>query len=215
MKQARLRVLADALAYVVSPLALPIVALSVGAVALGAPPGEAWAVALGALVAHGLLPLAFLVVYVRRGEAATIEVRARAKRTAPYLFGLGCVVGFALVLAVGLPEERRALAWIEGAQALNTALLMAINLRWKISLHLTTLAVTLSTLAAMAWLLPLARPDVMAPLLFAGLALLLPVLAWARVYAGAHTWAQTFGGTLFGLALPPVQIALLHGLGAF
>lgn len=215
MGRRTLRLLADLLAYVVSPLALPVVALTVGAVALGAGAREAWLIAAGSLLAHGIVPLVFLVWLVGRGEARSIEVRDRERRTAPYLFGAACVTLFALVLAVWLPPQRQALAWIECAQAVNTLVLMAINLRWKISLHLTTLAVTISTLATMALALDLPRPDVLPPGLFAFLALLVPALAWARVYAGAHTVAQTVGGTLFGLVVPALEIVLLHRWGAF
>ncbi len=188
-------------------------ALGLGAAALGAGRAETWNVAGGALVAHGLLPLLFLLWMLRRGEVATIEVRQRARRTVPYLFGIACVALFALALAIWLPPPRRALALIEGAQAFNTLVLMLINFRWKISLHLTALAATLSILAAMAWLLPLPRPDVLPPVLLMCLMLLLPLLAWARVYAGAHTWAQTAGGTLFGLLAPAAEIALMQVAG--
>ena len=80
------------------------------------------------LLAHGIVPLVFLVWLVGRGEARSIEVRDRERRTAPYLFGAACVTLFALVLAVWLPPQRQALAWIECAQAVNTLVLMGFFL---------------------------------------------------------------------------------------
>ncbi len=208
-----LRLLADTLAYSVSPLALPVFGYALGAVALGAAEAEAWAVAGAALLGHGLVPLAFLVWYVQRGEAQTIEVRERRKRTTPFLFGAGCVAALALAFLAFLPPARRPLAWIEVFQAANTLLLLAINTRWKISVHLSALAGTLGILFGLARWGSLARPDVLPPALFVTMALLLPLLAWARVYAGAHTWAQTLGGTLFGLTVVPAQLWALHALG--
>ena len=102
-----LRWLADGLAYTVSPLALPVFGYTLGAVALGAGRGEAWAVALASLAGHGLLPLAFLIGYVRRGEARTIEVRRREQRTVPYLFGVACVAALAVAFFAWLPPGRR------------------------------------------------------------------------------------------------------------
>lgn len=213
MQPRPLRPLADALAYTVSPLALPVFGFTLGGVALGAGRGEAWLIGAVALLGHGLVPLAFLVAYVRRGAARTIEVRQRRQRTLPYLFGAGCVAATAIAFFVLLPPARRPLAWIEGVQALNTLGLLLINLRWKISLHLTALAATMGILGGLAWGAPLARPGVLPPAIFAVLALLVPALAWARVYAGAHTAAQTLGGTLFGLGLVPLEMLLLRALG--
>lgn len=201
--------LALAVTYVVSPLALPLVALVATARALGADGWETALVGALALVFTGLLPLALLASMVRRGEARTLEVRERARRTKPYLLGaLGNALLGAALLAL-LPAARHTVGALALWQSATVLLLLAVNARWKISAHLVAVA---GAFAALAWLR--AAMDVPVPSgLVAGLALAVPLVAWARLRLGAHTRAQVLAGTLVGLALPPLQLLVWPGLG--
>ena len=201
------RALALALTYTVSPLALPAVTLGAGAHALGAGPGEVATVIALALALGGLLPLVVLVAMVRRGEARTLEVRERTRRTRPYLFGAVSTGLLALALALALPPPRAVLAWATALQAANALVLLVLNQRTKISVHLTALA---GGWAFLVWLrLALGAP--VPPAGFVALAGLVPALAWARVRLGAHTAGEVAAGTAFGLAVVPLELWLTVG----
>lgn len=198
------RALALALTYVVSPLALPAVTLGVGARALGAGTGEVATVVALAVALGGGVPLAGLVGMVRRGEARTLEVRERTRRTRPYLLGALATGALALALAVVLPPPRAVLAWATALQAANALVLLGFNQRSKISVHLTALA---GGWGVLVWLRLGAGAAVPVPVLVA-LAALVPALAWARVHLGAHTPGQVAAGTAFGLVVVPLELLL-------
>lgn len=201
--------LALAVTYVVSPLALPLVALVAAARALGADGRETALVGALALVLTGLLPLALLVAMVRRGEARTLEVRERTRRTKPYLLGaLGNALLGAALLTL-LPAARHTLGALALWQSATVLLMLAVNSRWKISAHLVAVA---GAFAALAWLRAVGGVPIPTALV-AGLGLAVPVVAWARLRLGAHTRGQVLAGTLMGLALPPLQLLLWPGLG--
>jgi membrane-associated phospholipid phosphatase len=172
----------------------------------------AWGVGVG-VVFFALVPLGLLVWMVRRGQVRSIEVRERTRRWRPFLAGLGTTAA-AFVLALSVAHAGRALlAALIGCQLVNTAVLLGITLRWKISIHAVSIA---GFVAALAFIAGAPWPEV-AGLLDPGwlltLAPLIPLVGWARVRLQAHTWAQVLGGTFFGLVIPYAELALLWHLG--
>ena len=191
--------------YLLSPLTLPPVVTAAAAQALGAGPGEVLASAAVALVANGLVPLAVLVAMVRRGAARTLEVRERSKRALPFAVGVAgsllAAWGFALVA----DGPRGVLVPLALWQALNVALLWAITAgATKVSVHLYAVA---SSAAIAAWLaatgVPALRPWAV------GLALLVPLVAWARLRLGAHTRGQVALGAALGAVLVPLELWMI------
>jgi membrane-associated phospholipid phosphatase len=82
------------------------------------------------------------------------------------------------------------------AFVLQAALFLLITLRWKISLH----SAAASNLAVIGWLT--------VGLNGLALALIIPVVAWARVHLRRHTLAQTVGGALLGVVVVMTAIWL-------
>lgn len=199
--------LALAVTYIVSPLSLPPVVVAVAAHALGAGGREVATAAALALVFAGLLPLSLLAAMVRRGEAQTLEVRERVRRTKPYLAGaLGNALLGASLLAV-LPPARQIVGALALWQAATVLALLAVNRSWKISAHAVATAGAFSSLLALRLIFGV--PVGAAAL--AALAFAVPLVAWARLRLTAHTPAQVLAGALVGLVLPPVQLLLWPG----
>ena len=205
--------LARGVSYVISPLVLPPVLFGLALAHVGAGWGAvAWGVGVG-VVFFALVPLGLLAWMVRSGQVQSIEVRVRARRWRPFLASLG-TTAVAFVLALSVAHAGRALlAALVGCQLINTAVLLGITLRWKISIHAVSIA---GFVAALAFIAGTPWPEATGLLDFGWvlvLAPLIPLVAWARVRLQAHTWAQVVGGTLFGLVVPYAELALLWHFG--
>lgn len=192
--------------YVVSPLILPPLLFGFVLHHAGASAAETVGMALLAFVMLGGVPLAYLVWLLRRGAVGSIELYDRKARTRPFL----CVIGSAAAAmpAIGYWGETAValLVALLGCSILNLALVLLINLRWKISVHTASLAGFASILLVVGAGLP-GKPAALYGAALVAAGLLVPLVAWARVRIGAHTPAQVLGGIAFGLALPMVELA--------
>lgn len=144
----------------------------------------AWAWSLADIALAVALPLLFVVWLAQTGRVSGIELQHRHERARPY-----CIALLGATLAAGASfvfDAPRALTVLLCALAVQTLILSAVTVWWKISLH--TAAITGA--AVVAW-------HVAGP---AGLAIaaLVPLVAWARVALGRHTPGQTVAGALVG-----------------
>ena len=200
----------------ISPLMLPMVLVGFVLVHFGAAPGEIAAQVALAFVFFGLVPLLYLVWLVHRARVQSLEVRDRARRTRPFLVGTASsAVGAALAAGVGTTAVPLVGALL-GCIAVNAAVLMLVTRQWKISIHAAAIAGFASMLLFVAfapW--PHAVPPLFRPAEMAGVLLLIPLVMWARVRTGAHTAAQVWGGALFGLFTPFLELTLLWQIGIF
>ena len=206
------------LAYVLNPLVLPPVLLALVLVHFGARPAElAWVTGV-ALVFFVAVPLGYVAWLLRRGYIASLMIRDRSRRLRPLLVGIGsCLVGMVVLYATGQTASALVAALLLG-HALNTGLILLVTLRWKVSIHLSALAGFFSALLFVlhtAWpgLVGASSPLHAGP--FYALMALIPLLMWARVRVGAHTWAQVAVGALLGLLIPYAELYALLRLGLF
>ncbi len=202
---------ANAVSYVLNPLVLPPVAFALLDAHFGAR-GLAILLTVSVSVAFFcLVPLVYILGLVRRGRAASLEVRNRATRLGPFLVALGSYAIGAVLLALTVDGPARPLILaFASIFPINTVALLLINTRWKISLHMSGLAafVTVLLFAALTtWQdLPEGIEGALTVATVAPMVLLLPLLMWARVRVGAHTWGQVVAGTAFGLVVPLVEL---------
>ncbi|MEM1041660.1 MAG: hypothetical protein AAGI91_03435 [Bacteroidota bacterium] len=204
---------ANLLSYVLNPLVLPPVGFGLILWHFGAAGGEIALIVAVALVFFSAVPLAYVITLVRRGEATSLEVRERSGRLKPFLVGIASyAVGIAVMALVGTTAVPFLVA-LALIYPLNTAVLLLVNLRWKISVHMTSLAGFVSILLFVSltvWRdLPPGTEAVLTVLTVAPLLLLLPVLMWARVRVGAHSPGQVLAGTLYGLVMPAVELLVI------
>lgn len=161
-----------------------------------------------------LIPLAYVAVMVRRGKAATLEIRRQSARTRPFLFGIASYAAGVLFLWMTLQTARPLMLAIAAIYPINTALVALINLRWKISVHVASIAGFLAGLifvARMPWDVP--TLGVLTMTSVAPSLLLIPLLMWARVRSGAHTPGEVAAGSVFGFCMTLAQ--LIVAVGAF
>ncbi len=209
--------LASAVSYTLNPLVFPPVAFTLIDAHFGAGPVQlVWTFGVSA-VFFCLVPLLYMLGMIRAGRVESIEVRDQHSRLGPFLVGIASYAVGALLL--WRTVEGPALPLIVAFAALfplNTAAILLINLRWKISVHMTSLAGFVSVLlftALTVWRDLPAVPEALLTLATVGpLLVLVPVLMWARVRVGAHTPGQVAAGAAFGLFVPLVELwAVVYG----
>ncbi len=145
-----------------------------------------------------LVPLAYIVYLLRRGEVTDLHLNRREQRPRIILVSL---VSWAVALAVliGFRAPWQLVAFL-AAGLLAFVVSGAITLRWKISFH-TGVA---SGVVAVLTLIFGVGTLVTLPLL--------AVLAWARVELRDHTAAQVIAGVLVGGGVSGGAYSLLTGL---
>jgi len=175
-----------------SPPVLAVPGLLLGA-QFSAVPGV-YSYALAYFLVGVLAPVMYVVWLMRIGAITDFHIPDRRDRRGPFLASLGCGV-----LAVGLLGYLGAPAtFIAPVVALlaETLVLFLITLFWQVSIHTATTAglVTFAIYVIGGEAIPLA--------------LLVPIVAWARVYLERHTITQTIWGTLIGCGCFLLLIAL-------
>ena len=161
-----------------------------------APPGAnalAW-VLVGALCAVAL-PTLYLVRQMRRGRVSDHHVRVRHQRP-PIIVGFlaGGMLALALLARLGAPREVIALI---GSGVVSATVALLITLRWKISVHVGTVAGVITVLVQ------LFGPTMLL------LAPLVALVAWARVRVSDHTVEQVIGGAIVGAVSSGLSFALI------
>ncbi|MEO0559257.1 MAG: hypothetical protein AAF170_13855 [Bacteroidota bacterium] len=202
---------ANAVSYILNPLVLPPVAFALLDAHFGAPGlGVLWTFTVSA-VFFCFVPLFYILGLVRRGRAESLEVRRRERRVGPFLVSLGSYAIGAILLGLTIDGPARPLILaFASIYPINTVVLMLINTRWKISLHMSGLAAFVGVLlfaALTVWRdLPNGVEGALTLATVGPLVLLLPLLMWARVRVGAHTIGQVIAGTAFGLVVPLMEL---------
>jgi membrane-associated phospholipid phosphatase len=132
------------------------------------------------------LPVAYVVWLVQSGRVTDFHLPDRRDRKVPFALTMICALG-ALGVLVFLQAPSTIVAPIIAALS-QTALLFLITLVWQISIHAST-TTALVTFAVLA----LGGEATI-------LAVLIPVVGWARIHLGRHNMTQIVAGALVGLA---------------
>lgn len=212
------RRLATAVAYFISPPVLAPLLFGLVLSWSGTAPGTVGATMAVALVFFGLIPLGYVGWLLWRGHVASLEVRDGQKRGKAFVVGtLSSLIGVFVVMATAAGPARGVAGALAACIALNSLLLALATRRGKISIHAATVAGFVSMLGVVAWLgwpgLPSGGAWLRA---VAGAALLLvPLVMWARVRAGAHTPAEVIAGALFGLISPAIELMIFRHFDVF
>jgi hypothetical protein len=153
--------------------------------------GAGWGL-LAALFA-AVLPTVFISYGMRRGLWDDRNVGARRPRLVVLAFITASVAtGLVLLVVLGAPVL---LTGYLAFMLVSVAVLAAITLVWKISIHCAVASGSV-TILALAY-----GPFVLCAYALVGL------LAWSRVAVRDHTWLQAVGGTMLGAAAAALAYA--------
>lgn len=205
--------LANFLSYFLNPLVLPPIGFGLVQWHFGAGlPEIAWTVGVS-LVFFCLIPLFYVIGMIRRGETESLEVRERTRRLKPFLVGMGSYLIGMIALGLTLETAATLIVVLAALYPVNTGIILLINTRWKISVHMASLAGFIAALlfvAVTVWqALPPDAEAALTLLTTAPLLLLVPLLMWARVRVGAHTPGQVLAGAAFGLLMPLAELYVI------
>ncbi len=150
------------------------------------------------LTAVGILPVLLVIIYlVQTGGLDSIFTNAREERTKLYLLtGVCVIVSGIILLHFGAPLMLVA-TFI--AALIEILVFISINLWWKISVHTAFIAALVTILVILYG--PIAAVS----------AVLLPLIAWARIKLRHHSLAQVTTGALLA-SLIVVMVFYFFGL---
>ena len=158
--------------------------------------GGSLGIALVAGILFGsVLPAIYVMRLRQRGEINEWDVQQMDLRLKPLAWGVASyLAGFIALALLGVRGIPLGLMF---CYATNTAAVLLITRRWKISIH--AIGISGPLVALQMALGPAVYP-------WWGLA---PLVAASRVYLGRHTPAQVVAGVLLGIVMTVVQINLL------
>ncbi len=150
------------------------------------------------LIVVTILPVFLVATYLVRNKGlGSLFIDIRKQRTKIYLLASVCaVVGNVILIYFGAPLILVA-TFVAGLSAI--VIFMGVNLWWKISLHTALVAASVTLLVILYGSIAVVT------------AVLLPLIAWARLKLGYHSLAQVATGALLS-ALIVVIVFYLFGL---
>ncbi len=154
-----------------------------------------WLVVVSVFVT--VLPIFVIILLYRFSKVSNIHLHAKEERLIPLCFTMvSMIVGTYVLYKIG---ANNSIIWVCQAFIVNSVVFSIITPLWKISFHTSVatgciMVLTLLVNLNLVWLF-----------------LLMPLIAWARVYRERHTPLQTVAGTLlaivntilFFIVLPP------------
>lgn len=193
-----MKVLAQTLSVLLYPMFIPAYAMGLLCFAINRqaailPSAYIWLVIIGTLVFTCIIPLTTTLLLVRKDRLTDLYITNREERSIPYLYSICSMIiwWFFLYHIVKMPTIVLVLA---GGGIATLAAVTLINLRWKISVHLSSFGSLIGAVSGYCLhvgLMPIA--------LLSSLLLVALVLIYARLYLDAHTPLQTVVGLLLGL----------------
>ena len=143
-----------------------------------------------------ILPGCTMLVLLRWRYIHQLYPHDRNERSILLLLG-GFYYLIGWIVLYGLDAERLVLA-TAGIFVVSTLLVWLVNRHWKISIHAAGVGGT-------ACILLISIGEQVAPFF-----VVLPIIAWARLYLRAHTPAQVVAGAVLGVG---VSLALFYAFG--
>ena len=177
-----------------SPFLLPIasILLIVRSSVVTMQQGLLWMVIV--ILFASVLPMLYIFILFRLGRLSDVRLTVREQRAKPLIFSLvSSLVGIGILHLLNVPQE---IVWLCIACVINGLVLTLITQVWKISFHSGVAAGCMTGLATLI------------SSQFVYLFILLPFIAWARVYRKRHTFLQTIIAAPIAIANTAVVLRL-------
>ncbi len=185
---------------VFSPFLVPI-ATTIGVVQKHAAPQDLYRWIGIVVLFVTVFPVLSIAVMARLAKVSDLHLKNREERFLPLCCTLvSMIVGTFLLQELGAARE---IVWAGIAYIINCVIFLAITLTWKISFHSSVATGCITVLVMLV------------NLQLGWLFLLIPLIAWARVYRERHTLLQTVVGAVLALGNTSIvlYLAKLGGSG--
>ncbi|MBB3188502.1 phosphatase PAP2 family protein [Microbacter margulisiae] len=145
-------------------------------------------------VCTGLLPGVILYFFMKTGKVSSVNLEKKEERTLPYIFSLVLYLFCALYLwKVNMPLW---FVMMVVGSTVALVVLMLVNLKWKMSAHLSALG------GVFGGIFVVAMHYVLNPVaLIVGTLFIAAAVATSRLILGVHTPLQTLAGFVNGFVL--------------
>ena len=200
MTQRVLTILSRILSVICHPLFMPtygiLLFLASFSAQRGTLPTAYWLIAVfGTLMLTALIPLSVIIIQLVRGSVSSLEIRNAGERTSVYIYTLVCYLfwSYFLLNVLHAPAVLFVISLSATVALLGVTL---INLKWKISAHLTGIGGLIGGLCGYCFHYAMYPPVG----LVSGLLCLALLLMYARLYINAHTPLQVVTGLIYGLS---------------
>lgn len=206
--------LALLLTLVINPLVLPPLIVFLVLNGRAAASSDVISAVLATTVFFAAIPFVAMAAIAWSRKNVTIELRDRRYRTIPFAISIVSNLLALWFFSKWDSEHKDLMTTLMIVYLLNNIILMVINFRFKISLHMASIAGTASILLFMvAGLRPIHLVE-NRWVLAGGIVflILIPTLWWSRQRLGAHTRSELTAGALFGLIVPFVELYILSPL---
>lgn len=141
------------------------------------------------------LPILAIVILFRFSKVSNIHLHTKEERLIPLCFTLiSMIAGTIILYRIGANQS---IIWVCQAFIVNSVVFSIITPMWKISFH-----TSVATGCIMVLIL-------LVNMNLAWLFLLMPLIAWARVYRERHTPLQTVAGTVLAIVNTLLYFILL------
>ena len=177
--------IAFAISFIFSPFLVQIAASLVVVPLYAVTSGQALLWTLIIILFFSGLPSLFILILARSGHLSDLHLSVQEQRLVPLCFAvISGLVGTGILYRIDAPRK---LIWVGIVYAVNGTIFTAITPLWKISFHSGVTAACITTLTLLV------------NVRFAWLFLLLPPVAWSRVYRKRHTIPQTVVAALISI----------------
>lgn len=145
-----------------------------------------WALTYGVFVC--LLPAVYIGWMVMRGKITDIHIQVREQRIRPFIVSIiGTALAWQTLRLMGAPSLLPLFALFS---LIQIAVMLAVTLKWQISMHSMSITGAVVTAGALYGLVPAL---ILSPLI--------PVVGAARIKLRRHTLAQVIAGGVVGGAM--------------
>ena len=161
-----------------------------------------------ALVFYTIIPLNIVFFLLKKGHISSLD--APEHQTRNRLFSYSIISSFAgsIILFSLFQHSNPFLANLAIIYLINPVIGLLINLKWKISIHTASLAMSV-TILAFFFISMGSYSNLEATCLSLGMLLLILPMIWARYHLQVHTISELLGGTAIGVLLTLAELGLI------
>ena len=161
-----------------------------------------------ALVFYTVIPLSIVFTLLKKGHISSLDAPERKTRNKLFSYSIGCSAIGSLILFYMFMNLSQFLSALAIIYLVNPIIGLLINLKWKISIHSASLAMS-ATIISYFFVMQASYSTTLAICLSLVMLLLLLPMIWARYRLNVHTLPELLSGACIGVLLTLLELGLI------